>query len=311
MENADPAGSAALAAAEAVTPTIELIEELPPRASPSQAVSLLINAAVGAGVLALPFGFRCAGYLGGPLILASVAIIESFTLYVLSKWAEKTNAASYGELVLRSAGPAAATALCVVIFLYLFGSGVAYLVILGDCFHPLVSKLLGTTWYTTRKAVIATTGTAFVLPMCFAESLSAAAGISGVNFVAFLLVVVAIIGRSVETLVKTEHPFEGAQAFSPSWGAAIPIAVFGLQCHAQVVAVFNELRDSSVVSGNGTCVDDVAEEQEESETDVLIGNNVTIGRSVVITEKKERKRKKRSVKLVAMTKVIITASKSI
>lgn len=308
MENLDAAASAA---AEPATTVV--IEELPPRASPSQAVSLLVNAAVGAGVLSLPFAFRCAGYIGGPLILASVAIIESFTLYVLSKWAEKTNAASYGEVVLRSAGPAAATALCVTIFFYLFGSGVAYLVILGDCFHPLISRVLGATWYTTRKAAIISIGTAVVLPMCFAESLSAAASISGVNFVAFLLVVVAIIGRSAETLAAAdERRFVGVKAFAPTWVAAVPIAVFGLQCHAQVVAVFNELREYSTVTGtndNGEVIgeeggEDEHEKQIESRSSLLA--RIRIEDSLLIWRSPSRKKRK-SFKLVAMTKIIITA----
>jgi hypothetical protein len=302
MENTD---SAAVVDTEPASTV--LIEEPPPRASPSQAVSLLINAAVGAGVLSIPFAFRCAGYIGGPLILASVAIVESFTLYVLSKWAEKTNAASYGELVLHSAGPAAATALCIVMFLYLFGSGVAYLVILGDCFHPILSKLLGSTWYTTRNSAIISIGTAAVLPLCFAESLSAAAGISGVNFVAFLLVVVAIIGRSAETLIAADQPFIGATPFSSSWAAAVPIAVFGLQCHAQVVAVFNELRDDTVTTGITENVDEPSVEQIEStsSSSLLLRERVSINGNLFRVKKKNRK----SLKLVAMTKIIITASK--
>lgn len=288
-----------------------LIEELPSRASPPQAVSLLVNAAVGAGVLSLPFAFRCAGYIGGPLILATVAIAESFTLYVLSKWAEKTNAASYGEVVLRSAGPAAATALSLVIFLYLFGSGVAYLVILGDCFHPLLSRVLGSTWYTTKQAAIISVGSAVVLPTCFAESLSAAAGISGVNFVAFVLVIVALIGRSAETLAAAdEHRFVGAKAFEPTWAAAVPIAAFGLQCHAQVVAVFNELQEytSDTDNNNGeVVVDDDGEREEENhiESSSSLLGRVRIGENSLLINKKRR----RSLKLVAMTKIIITASK--
>jgi amino acid permease len=296
MEDVDAAASAA-----ANPDSTIVIEELPSRASPSQAVSLLVNAAVGAGVLSLPFAFRCAGYIGGPLILAIVAITESFTLYVLSKWAEKTNAASYGEVVLRSAGTAAATALSFIIFFYLFGSGVAYLVILGDCFHPLLSRVLGATWYTTKKAAIVSVGTAVVLPMCFAESVSASANISGVNFVAFLLVIVALIGRSAETLAAAdERRFVGVKAFAPTWAAAVPIAAFGLQCHAQVVAVFNELREysSDIDTNNG---EGEHENQIESSSSLLA--RIRIGDPLLINRKSRR-----SLKLVAMTKIIITAS---
>lgn len=260
---------------------VTLIEEPTSKATPSQAVNLLINAAVGAGVLSLPYAFMCAGWAGGALILAIVATVESFTLYVLSRWAERTRASSYGELVHRALGPAAATGLCLVVFLYLFGSCVAYLIILGDCFHPILSRLFGHVWYTSRKAAITGVGTFLVLPLCFAETLSAAKHVSSINFVAFIVVIMAILGRSAEAIVKAEHPMAGAQAFAPGWAAAVPIAVFGLQCHAQVVAVFNELR---VVRKN--------EELEEVEGSSLLSFGGRL----------------RTHKLRAMTKVIITAS---
>ena len=100
-----------------------VIEEPQSKATPSQAVTLLINAAVGAGVLSLPYAFMCAGWVGGALILAIVAIVESYTLYILSRWAERTRAGSYGELVHRALGPAAAIMLYVVVFTMTWPTG--------------------------------------------------------------------------------------------------------------------------------------------------------------------------------------------
>ena len=221
-------------------------------AGTAQATSILINAAVGAGVLSLPFAFKCAGWLGGILILFAVALIESFTLYILSRWAEATGAKSYGELVHRSLGPLAAAILNIVVFLYLFGSCVAYLIIIGDCIHPLVDQALPSLALPfTRNTVIAVVGTVTILPMCFARTLSSAASISVVNFCAFIIVILTLMVRSIQTIVATDvhQRFEDVHMFVPgTWPKALPIAVFGLQCHAQVVSVFTEL---SIAQGPG------------------------------------------------------------
>ena len=60
---------------------------------------LLSTAAVGAGVLSLPFAFRCAGWAGGILATLLVAATEAFTLYVLARYAEVTGSRTYSDLV--------------------------------------------------------------------------------------------------------------------------------------------------------------------------------------------------------------------
>lgn len=210
------------------------------RATPSQTIAVLINTAVGAGLLSLPFTFGRAGWAGGLLILAGVAAVECFTLYVLSRWAEATGAASYGELVHRALGPSASVLLALALLLYLFGSGVAYLVIIGDTVQPVLAHLSGDAAWATRSAVISGIGTAVVLPLCLPRTLSAVSAISTVNFVAFVLVIGAVLVRSMQIVAAAADPWADVHAFRPTFLAAVPIVVFGLQCHATVVAAFNE-----------------------------------------------------------------------
>jgi amino acid permease len=91
-------------------------------------VATLCNSAVGAGVLSLPFAFRCSGLVGGLLLCLLVAFAESFSLYVLSKFAERYSAPSYGSLVRRALGRKTASSLSAIMLLYLAGSCIAYLV---------------------------------------------------------------------------------------------------------------------------------------------------------------------------------------
>ena len=62
---------------------------------------------------------------------------------MISKFAERYEAHSYSQLVRRALGKKLAATLRVVLSVYLCGSCVAYMVIIGDCFTPLLAGLLG------------------------------------------------------------------------------------------------------------------------------------------------------------------------
>jgi amino acid permease len=69
-----------------------------------------------------------AGLVGALLLFAAVASLESFTMYVLAKYAERYDASSYGSLIRRALGRKSGAGLSAVTVLYLWGSSVAYLV---------------------------------------------------------------------------------------------------------------------------------------------------------------------------------------
>lgn len=80
-------------------------------------------AAVGAGVLSLPFAFRAAGWAGCLLATLAVAATEAFTLYVLARYAEVTGSATYSDLVRKMLGRKASAAMSIVLIIYSYGSG--------------------------------------------------------------------------------------------------------------------------------------------------------------------------------------------
>lgn len=75
-----------------------LIEEPPPSSAASSTVTMM-NSAIGAGILTLPYAFRCTGWVAGLACIAAVAALMSFTLYILSRFAEHTGSKTYGALV--------------------------------------------------------------------------------------------------------------------------------------------------------------------------------------------------------------------
>lgn len=78
---------------------------------------------MGAGVLSLPFAFRAAGWAGCLIATLVVAAIETFTLYVLARYAEATGSATYSQLVRKMLGRKASLAMSIVLIIYSYGSG--------------------------------------------------------------------------------------------------------------------------------------------------------------------------------------------
>ncbi|KAL4420656.1 hypothetical protein ABPG75_010312 [Micractinium tetrahymenae] len=214
-------------------------------ASALSSVFTLLNSAVGAGVLSLPFAFFAAGWAGGLLATIAVASIEAFTLYVLARYAEVTGSATYSDLVRKMLGRKASAAMSIVLIIYSYGSATAYLIILGDCFQPLLEQAFGQVWWTERNTVILALSSAFMLPLCFPRTLKAISGFSSVTFYALLVVVGSVIYRSVEALQSSGYDWAALRAWRPPRDAldALPILAFGFQCHTNLVAVFSELEE--------------------------------------------------------------------
>ncbi|GAB4822831.1 hypothetical protein N2152v2_009877 [Parachlorella kessleri] len=89
----------------------------------------------------------------------------------------------------------------------------------------------------------------FMLPLCFPTSLAAISGASAVTFYALIVVVGCIMERSVKIVRAPDYDWGELKAFnwSMQWFGALPIIVFGFQCHTNVVAVWEELEPEPVL----------------------------------------------------------------
>lgn len=91
--------------------------------------------------------------MGTLLLFVAVVVLEAFTMYVLAKFAERYDAASYGTLIRRALGRKTGAALSAVTVVYLWGSSLAYLVgcavqflLVGLCWG--LGLLYGQAWCT-------------------------------------------------------------------------------------------------------------------------------------------------------------------
>jgi hypothetical protein len=100
-----------MAASTAAAPLVVLFQEPAPAGTARSSVLTLINSAVGAGVLSFGFAFRCTGWAVGLLLTFFIAAVEAFTLYVLSRYAERSGTKTYSALV-RASAPACSARRC-------------------------------------------------------------------------------------------------------------------------------------------------------------------------------------------------------
>eukprot|EP00878_Enallax_costatus_P031957 GHUV01035035.1.p1 GENE.GHUV01035035.1~~GHUV01035035.1.p1 ORF type:complete len:465 (+),score=99.11 GHUV01035035.1:975-2369(+) len=183
------------------------------------------------------------GLVGCLILFALVATLESLTMYVLAKFAERYDAASYGTLVRRALGKKTAAALSAVTVVYLWGSSLAYLVVVADTFTSISTMHLGPdVWCSHRMWLLLAVGL-LLLPMCFPRHLSALEYLSGLAVLGFIYTSIAVSFRGIQAVKSRPDPWSEITLFNVDVNAlyAISIVVFGFNCHANVVSVFYEL----------------------------------------------------------------------
>ncbi|EIE22920.1 hypothetical protein COCSUDRAFT_47742 [Coccomyxa subellipsoidea C-169] len=183
------------------------------------------------------------GCVGCLILCLVLGACEAFTLYVLSKFAERYQSHTYSGLVRKALGRKLSASLSAILILYLWGSCIAYLVIIGDSFSPLIALGVGDgSFLADRRFVITTIGLLLILPMCFPRDLGALAWVSMAAVIGFMYTAIVIVIRGTEIVMERED-LSDVKLFRWTFDAlfAVPIVVFGFNCHANVVTIFTEL----------------------------------------------------------------------
>ena len=95
-------------------------------------------------------------------------------------------------------------------------------------------------WLTDRRMIIVLVCLVVITPLCMPRELNALEAVSMAAVVGFVYTAVAIVVRASHIAAERAAPFEDIALFRWDFGAlfAIPIIVFGFNCHANVVTIF-------------------------------------------------------------------------
>lgn len=209
-------------------------------------IATLCNSAIGAGVLSLPLVFKSTGIIGGLLLCLVVAGVEAFTLFVLAKMSERYQQQSYSGLVRAVLGKKTAALQSVLVAIYMWGACVAYLIICSTCLLSIVGALV--VGLNLNRALVISAVAVALAPLCLLKRITALSALSSVAIVGFVYTSIAIVVYGVSVVKARPEPFEGINlSFTnlQSYLFAIPIVVFGFNCHANVVVVMHEMETTT------------------------------------------------------------------
>lgn len=130
----------------------------PKYATPGSTLLNLSNTIVGAGSLALPYAFRCAGWLTGSFILVLVGAMSALSFMMLVLCSERFGINSYPKLAERAFGPKGTRIAQFFLLLYTFGSCSGYCVLIGDNFTKALKR-----WLSDDHLLV---DRQFLIPMC-------------------------------------------------------------------------------------------------------------------------------------------------
>nr|XP_023671767.1 putative sodium-coupled neutral amino acid transporter 7 [Paramormyrops kingsleyae] len=225
--------------------------------SPVSAVFIVVNAALGAGLLNFPAAFNLAGGVTSGVSLQMCMLVFIIGgLVVLAYCSQVSNEITYQEVVRAVCGRVTGVICEVAIAVYTFGTCIAFLIIIGDQLDKLIAavaqetdRTVNSTWYTDRKFTIFLTSVLIILPLSIPKEIGFQKYASAVSVIGTWYVTVIIIIRYIW---PDEEVSPGYIPVRPSsWTAvfnAMPTICFGFQCHVSSVPVYNSMRKREIRS---------------------------------------------------------------
>ncbi|XP_067158812.1 sodium-coupled neutral amino acid transporter 7 isoform X2 [Apteryx mantelli] len=186
------------------------------------AVFIVVNAALGAGLLNFPAAFNMAGGVAAGITLQMCMLVFIIGgLVILAYCSQASNERTYQEVVWAVCGKVPGVLCEVAIAVYTFGTCIAFLIIIGDQEDKIIAALVtepegagSSHWYTDRKFTISITAFLLILPLSIPKEIG---------------------------FQKYASPSTWMAVFN-----AMPTICFGFQCHVSSVPVFNSMKQPEV-----------------------------------------------------------------
>ncbi|XP_017297340.1 putative sodium-coupled neutral amino acid transporter 7 [Kryptolebias marmoratus] len=219
--------------------------------SPLAAVFIVVNAALGAGLLNFPAAFSMAGGVtAGVMLQMSMLIFIITGLVILAYCSLVSNEATYQEVVRATCGKVSGVLCEVAIAVYTFGTCIAFFIVIGDQLDRLIAAVAHGSdgpWYTDRKFTIVLTAVLVILPLSIPKEIGFQKYASALSVMGTFYVTVVVIVKYIWPNKDMSPDY--VLTSSASWTAvfnAMPTICFGFQCHVSCVPVFNSMRRKEI-----------------------------------------------------------------
>lgn len=213
-------------------------------------VITLLHTACGAGILAMPYGFKPFGLIPGFAMIAFCAFCSLSGLLLQARVARYVpgKEASFFSLT-QIINPNLSVLFDIAIAIKCFGVGVSYMIVVGDLMPQIASVFTSSELLLDRNLHITLIMVLIVTPLCFLKKLSSLryASLIALSSVAYLCVL--ILFHSVWSTTEIDdlkgHVSLGFPKGNANPLTTLPIFVFAYTCHHNMFSVINEQRDGS------------------------------------------------------------------
>lgn len=217
------------------------------------AVFIVVNAALGAGLLNFPAAFSMAGGVTAGVMLQMFMLVFIISgLVILGYCSQVSNESTYQEVVRATCGKVTGILCEVAIAVYTFGTCIAFFIVIGDQLDRLIEAgnpdgLTSHVWYMDRKFTISVTAVLVILPLSIPKEIGFQKYASAISVMGTWYVTIVVI---IKYIWPDENDMPGyIPASSASWTAvfnAMPTICFGFQCHVSCVPVFNSMTKKEI-----------------------------------------------------------------
>lgn len=217
------------------------------------AAFLLINAALGAGLLNYPVAYdRLGGIVYASIIQGFAVVLMATTMLVLVYCARLNNVHSYHDVMRTMCGRRVMQFSAASIAITCFGICITFLIIIGDQFDRIFATYIGdnfcTYWYATRTFTMAATAIATIWPMCYFRRLDFLRHVNVLGVVAsFYIIFLNIYSYyTIREDTSSPPPMRTSPKSFLEFVAALPVVFFAYQTHEIVIPVHVSMKDKSI-----------------------------------------------------------------
>ncbi|KAH7982006.1 hypothetical protein HPB52_002596 [Rhipicephalus sanguineus] len=140
------------------------------------AAFLLVNSALGAGVLNYPAAYdRAGGILAATLLQILMICLNVVTMLILGYCSDLNGDNTFHDVLLTTCGRRAQQIAAISILLSCYGISITFLIVIGDQYDRLFASLFGPVfcheWYLNRQFTTFATAVLFIMPLCYFQRL--------------------------------------------------------------------------------------------------------------------------------------------
>lgn len=223
----------------------------PGNSTVNQASFNFVNSIIGAGIVGMPFAIKQCGLAMGVCLIVLVAWLVIVSVQMLIATGVKHNKLDFEDLARHLLGPRGFILTLVFMFLFAYGSMIAYLIVIGDSI-PAVAAAMSPSLQPGRSAVIVFSAVFIVLPICCLQDLSALSTTSLVSIAAdVMLVLIVLVGAPASAAAQGTHqPLSSLPLFSANLFIGLGTLSFAFVCMHNSFLVFRSLKEPTVDNWN-------------------------------------------------------------